>query len=75
MEDALKLCNQFVDSSSNPLLPNTWYWITAPCEGDIWHPILVQKVYYLMDGKVRHNFHELMDMIVKKAEMPLMLGE
>jgi len=63
-------CYSFKDSDGKRLERDTWYWVASPNEGDIWYPINVQEMGYLMDGNIRYNFEELKDLVIKKASLP-----
>lgn len=69
-ESPVAACYEFKDADGDALECDCWYWITAHSEGDIWYPVYVSEVYYMMDGKSRRDFNELAHLVVKKAVLP-----
>ena len=58
------------DRESLTLEYNTWYWITDPREGDVWHPVYVSDNFtYILEGKAR-DVLELKYLTTIKAVMP-----
>lgn len=59
----------YKDSDGNSLFPG-WYWVTSLSEGDVWYPINIQEVYWIMDGNIDYDFSKLSDLTIKRAVLP-----